>query len=140
MHLVCPACLTVNRVPDDRLGRQPKCGRCGNAVLDPRPVALSTADFDVFIGRNELPVVVDFWAAWCGPCRMMAPVFEQVAGQFATRTRFAKVDTEAQPALAQRFGIRSIPSLLLFRNGAEVDRVAGALDAAGLTAWLQRPR
>jgi thioredoxin 2 len=140
MHLVCPACLTVNRVPDDRLGRQPKCGRCGNAVLDPRPVALSTADFDVFIGRNELPVVVDFWAAWCGPCRMMAPVFEQVAGQFATRTRFAKVDTEAQPALAQRFGIRSIPSLLLFRNGAEVDRVAGALDAAGLTAWLERPR
>jgi thioredoxin 2 len=140
MHLVCPACLTVNRVPDDRLGQQPKCGRCGNAVLDPRPVALSTADFDVFIGRNELPVVVDFWAAWCGPCRMMAPVFEQVAGQFATRTRFAKVDTEAQPALAQRFGIRSIPSLLLFRNGAEVDRVAGALDAGGLTAWLQRPR
>ena len=140
MHLVCPACFAVNRIPDDRLGQHPKCGRCGSAVLDPRPVALSTADFDVFVGRNELPVVVDFWAAWCGPCRMMAPVFEQVAGQFATRTRFGKVDTEAQPALAQRFGIRSIPSLLLFRNGAEVDRVAGALDARGLTAWLQRPR
>jgi thioredoxin 2 len=140
MHLVCPACRAVNRVPDDRLGQQPKCGRCGRAVLDPHPVPLSTADFDVFIGRNELPVVVDFWAAWCGPCRMMAPVFEQVAQQLSTRVRFAKVDTEAEPALAQRYAIRSIPSLLLFRNGAEVDRVAGALDARALAGWLQRPR
>lgn len=140
MHLVCPACFAVNRVPDDRLGQRPKCGRCGSAVLDPRPVALTAANLDTFVGRNDLPVVVDFWAAWCGPCRMMAPVFEQVAGQLATRVRFAKVDTEAEAALAQRFGIRSIPSLVLFKGGAEVDRVAGALDAARLTAWLQRAR
>jgi len=140
MHLVCPACRAVNRVPDDRLGEQPKCGRCGSAVLDPHPVSLSTADFDVFIGSNELPVVVDFWADWCGPCRMMAPIFEQVAQQLSTRVRFAKVDTEAEPALAQRYAIRSIPSLLLFRNGAEVDRIAGALDARALAGWLKRPR
>jgi thioredoxin 2 len=140
MRLVCPSCFSVNRVPDDRVDENPKCGKCGGAVLDPRPVSLSTADFDVFTARNDLPVVVDFWAAWCGPCRMMAPVFEQVARQLATRARFAKVDTEAQPALAQRFGIRSIPSLLLFRHGSEVDRVAGALDASPLTSWVQRPR
>jgi thioredoxin 2 len=109
-------------------------------VLDPHPVSLSTADFDVFIGSNELPVVVDFWADWCGPCRMMAPIFEQVAQQLSTRVRFAKVDTEAEPALAQRYAIRSIPSLLLFRNGAEVDRIAGALDARALAGWLKRPR
>jgi thioredoxin 2 len=140
MHLVCPACFAVNRVPDDRLAEQPKCGRCGGAVLDPRPVSLTTADFDVFIGRSDLPVVVDFWAAWCGPCRIMAPVFEQVARQFSTRVRFAKVDTESQPMLARRFGIRSIPGLLLFRNGAETDRIAGALDVHALTNWLQRQR
>jgi len=140
MHVVCPDCFSVNRVPDDRLAQHPKCGRCGSAVLDPRPVSLTAASFDTFVGRNDLPVVVDFWAAWCGPCRMMAPVFEQVAVQLSARVRFAKVDTEAEAALAQRFGIRSIPSLLLFKGGAEVDRVAGALDAVRLVAWLQRPR
>lgn len=117
---------------------QPRCGRCGSAVLDPKPTSLSGADFDVFVGRNDLPVVVDFWAAWCAPCRAMAPVFAQVAQQMAGSVRFAKVDTEAQPALAQRYAIRSIPSLLLFRNGVEVDRAVGALDTAALTRWLER--
>jgi thioredoxin 2 len=138
MSLVCPHCFAVNRVPEERLGDDPKCGKCHQEVLDGKPVALTGATFDKFITRNDLPVAVDFWAEWCGPCKMFAPVFAQHAGEEKTRLRCAKLDTEAEPAIAQRYGIRSIPSLLLFKNGAEVDRVAGALDATRLRAWLQR--
>lgn len=140
MHLVCPACEAINRVPTERLGDDPKCGKCGAPVLNSHPLELTQGNFDRYLGKDELPLVVDFWASWCGPCKMMAPVFAQVAAEMKTRFRFAKVNTEQEQGLAQRYNIRSIPTLALFRNAAEVDRVAGAMDAGNLRAWLARHR
>lgn len=136
MHIVCPACMAVNRVPAERLRQGPTCGKCKSALLDGRVVALNQANFAEFIGRNELPVIVDFWAAWCAPCQAMAPVFAQLAGELATQMRFANVDTEREPSLAGQWGIRSIPALILFKQGREVKRSAGALTAAQLRQWL----
>jgi len=134
--LACPQCLTPNRVPAQRLGDEPKCGKCGSAVLADKPVPLTDASFDLFVQRSDLPVVVDFWAAWCGPCRMMAPHFEQIAAEMKTQVRFAKVDTEQAQGVAARFGIRSIPTLVLFNRGQEAARVAGAMDRAGIRSWI----
>ena len=136
MHLVCPACLSVNRIAEQRLADRPRCGRCNSEILDGQPLALTGAGFDRYIERNDLPVVVYFWAGWCGPCKNMAPVFTQLAAELSTRLRFAKVDVDAEPALTQRYGIRSIPTLVLFRQGREADRVAGALPAGSLREWL----
>jgi thioredoxin 2 len=138
MHLVCPHCFAVNRVPDDKLGSQPKCGKCNAPVLAPAPVDLTQANFTRYIQHNELPVVVDFWAPWCGPCKQFAPVFAQLAPEFATRVRFAKVNTEAEQFLAQQYQIRSIPTLALFQKGIELDRVSGAMNGPQLKAWLAR--
>jgi thioredoxin 2 len=139
MELVCPSCGAVNRVPEQRLRDQPKCGKCGDAVLPDAPIGLDEANFERFVARDGLPVLVDFWAPWCGPCKMFAPTFARMAAQYAGRVRFAKVNTEAEQMLAARHRIQSIPTLALFRAGREVDRVAGALSAQQLEAWLTRP-
>ena len=136
MEVACPVCAAVNRVPDDRLAERPNCGKCHSPLLPGKPVDLTSASFDTFVSRSGLPVVVDFWASWCGPCKMMAPVFAQTASELATRARFAKVETEVEQGLAARYGIRSIPTLAVFRNGQEIARQAGAMDGANLKRWL----
>jgi thioredoxin 2 len=136
--VVCANCSTANRVPAQRLGDDPKCGRCAAPLLDGKPVVLDEARFDGFIGRNALPVLVDFWADWCGPCHAMAPAFERAADELKTRARFAKLNTEDAQRVAARFGIRSIPTLILFRGGGEVARVSGAMDARSIASWVAR--
>lgn len=136
LAIPCPHCGSLNRVPSERVGERPNCGRCKQALFDGHPVSLTAANFDAVAGRGDLPVLVDFWAPWCGPCVGFAPVFSEAARRFEPRLRLAKVDTEAQPKLAQRFGIRSIPTLLLLRAGREIARQSGALNAAQLQQFV----
>ena len=133
--IACPACHSLNRVPDDRREEGPVCGKCGKPLFDGHPVALDEAGFHAHVERSTLPVLVDFWAPWCGPCRMMAPQFEAAAGKLEPFVRLAKVDTEAQQGLGARFGIRSIPTLALFLEGKEIARQPGAMNAADIVRW-----
>jgi thioredoxin 2 len=126
----------TNRVPAARLGDGARCGRCGHALFDGEPMALTEETFDRVVAHSDLPVAVDFWAAWCAPCRAMAPQFALAARRLEPRVRCAKLDTEAAPGIAARFSIRSIPTVVVFRGGQEVARRSGALDARTLEAWL----
>ena len=136
LHLTCPHCGTTNRVPAERLDEAPKCGKCKQALFTGQPLELDAQSFDRHVA-GDLPVVVDFWAPWCAPCRMMAPHFERAAGELEPRVRLAKLNTEAEQGVAARFGIRSIPTLIAFRNGKEVARQSGALDSASLVRWVR---
>ena len=137
LHIVCPHCDGVNRVPAAKLSEQPVCGKCKQPLFDAHPVELGSSNFTQHINRNDIPVLVDFWAPWCGPCRMMAPAFVQATKQLEPGMRLAKLNTEEAQELGARYNIRSIPTLVLFLGGREIARQAGAMDAAGIVRWAR---
>jgi len=138
VHVVCPHCDSVNRIPHERLADVPSCGQCHERLFVSHPLALDARRFALHLSRNDVSLLVDFWASWCAPCRMMAPVFEQAAGTLEPQVRLIKVNTEQEPELATRYGIRGIPTLILFRNEREVARISGAMDLGRLLAWTQQ--
>ena len=137
VHIVCPQCQAINRVAQSKLGDRPKCGSCKNRLFDSKPVDLTTANFDRHISKNGIPVVVDFWAAWCAPCKMMAPAFAQAAQTLEPNIRFGKLNTDAESSIAARYGIRSIPTMIIFEGGKERARQPGAMGANDIVSWVE---
>ena len=139
-HIACPSCSATNRLPVDRFRHGPKCGKCGQPIFNGLPVILTDQNFERQVSRSDIPVVVDFLAEWCGPCKTMAPWFEQAADELEPEVRLAKLDTESNQATAARFGIRTIPTMILFKNGREVARKSGATSAADISNWVKSNR
>ncbi|MFI4895246.1 MAG: thioredoxin TrxC [Steroidobacterales bacterium] len=137
LHLVCPHCDAINRIPVMRLEDRPKCGQCHEPLFAGRPLQLTDANFQKHVQRSDIPLLVDFWAPWCGPCQMMAPYFAEAAAMLEPGARLAKVDTEQQPALASQFLIRSIPTLVLLRGGRELARQTGVMRTADIVRWVR---
>lgn len=138
LHIVCPSCGGINRVPADKLSAGGKCGKCKQALFQAQPVELNATNFDQHLTKSDIPLVVDFWAPWCGPCKMMAPVFQKAAAQLEPQVRLVKINTEIEQALAARYQIRSIPTLAIFKGGQEITRMAGAMDLTNLTQWVRQ--
>ena len=137
LNIVCPHCNATNRIPAERLSDKPKCGKCHQALFDGHPVELTGETFSKMIARTDIPVVVDFWAPWCGPCKMMAPAFQQAAQQLQPNVRLAKVNTEDHQMIGARYQIRSIPTMVIFKNGQEVARQSGAMSASDIVRWVR---
>jgi thioredoxin 2 len=138
--VACPSCNTLNRASRDKLaaGATGKCGHCGAALFGGHPVALNAQSFETHASKSDIPLLVDFWAPWCGPCKAMAPQFEKAAGELEPQVRLAKVNTDDEQALAGRFGIQGIPTMILFHHGKEIARQSGAMNAAGIESWVQQ--
>jgi len=137
VHVTCPICATTNRIPANRLDAGGTCGKCGAPLFNHRPVELTSNNFDRMINNNDIPVLVDFWAPWCGPCKMMAPAFEQAAQQLEPQIRLGKLNTEDEQAIAARYGIRSIPTLAVFKNGKVIAQQSGAMNHEQLISWAR---
>jgi thioredoxin 2 len=138
MHVVCPHCAAINRVPHERLNEAPDCGRCHRALFEGYPVNLDANAFERHMTRNDIPLLVDFWAPWCGPCRTMAAAFGQAAAQLEPHFRLAKINTEEEQGLAARYGIRSIPTMVLFLGGREIARQLGAMGLGDIVGWARQ--